>query len=113
MAVSAARARKLLIGFDNVSEAPHFDRTAFRTPRRIFATLGDDGGDVNFMFDPLQQEMFCEMAPHALAPVPGGWGRMGATCCDLKKIDEPTFIAALEAAYARASEPRGKRRAKR
>ena len=113
MAISAARARRLLLDFDNVSEAPHFDRVAFRTPRRTFATLANDGSDVNFMLDLVQQETFCEMAPHALAPVPGGWGRMGATRCELKKIDEPTFLAALDAAHARASEPRGRRRTKR
>ncbi len=113
MALSAARARKLLLRFDDVSEAPHFDRTAFRTPRRIFATLAGDRRDVNFMFDPLDQEAFCEMAPAALTPVPGGWGRMGATRCDLKQVDEPTFLAASEAAHARASQPRPSRRAKR
>jgi hypothetical protein len=113
VALSAARARKLLLRLDDVSEAPHFDRLAFRTPRRIFATLAGDGRDVNFMFDALAQETFCDMAPQALAPVPGGWGRMGATRCDLKKIDEATFLAAAETAHARASEPRGRRRAKR
>jgi len=113
VALSAARARKLLLRFDNVSEAPHFDRVAFRTPRRIFATLAGDGRDVNFMFDPLEQETFCEIAPHALAPVHGGWGRMGATRCDLKKVDESIFIAASEVAHARASQLRQSRRAKR
>jgi hypothetical protein len=113
VALSAARARKLLLGLDNVSEAPHFDRVAFRTPRRIFATLAGDGRDVNFMFDPLEQDAFCEMAPHALAPVPGGWGRMGATRCDLTKVDAATFAAAAAAAHARASQPRPSRRAKR
>jgi hypothetical protein len=109
VALSAARARKLLLRFDDVSEAPHFDRAAFRTPRRIFATLAGDGRDVNFMFDPLAQETFCEMAPHALAPVPGGWGRMGWTRCDLKKVAEPLFLAASETAHERASQPRKKR----
>jgi hypothetical protein len=113
VALSAARARKLLLRFPDAGEAPHFDRTAFRTPRRIFATLAGDGRDVNFMLDPLDQETFCEMAPHALGPVPGGWGRMGATRCDLKKADEPLFLAASEAAHARASAPRKGRRAKR
>ena len=113
MAVSATRARKLLLRFDDVSEAPHFDRAAFRTPRRIFATLAGDGRDVNFMFDPLAQETFCDMAPDALAPVPGGWGRLGWTRCDLKKVDEPIFLAAAEAAHARASQPPKTRRARR
>ena len=113
MPVSATRVRKLLLGLANVSEAPHFDRTAFRTPRRIFATLAGTGGDVNFMFDAFQQETFCEMAPAALAPVPGGWGRMGATRCDLKKVDEATFTAAAVAAHERASVPPDRRRTKR
>ncbi|HVV17219.1 MAG TPA: hypothetical protein VHH90_08460 [Polyangia bacterium] len=110
MPVTAARARKLLLGLGNVSEAPHFDRIAFRTPRRIFATLAGTGVDVNFMFDAFQQETFCEMAPAALAPHPGGWGRMGATRCDLKKVDEATFTAAAMAAHERASAPPPARR---
>jgi len=110
MALSAARARKLLLRFDDASEAPHFDRIAFRTPRRIFATLAGDGHEVNFMFDLDAQEMSCEMAPHALSPVPGGWGRMGATRCDLKKVNDALFVAASEVAHARASGRRPGRR---
>jgi len=113
VALSKARARKLLQRFEDVSEAPHFDRTAFRTPRRIFATLAADGRDVNFMLDPLEQASLCEIAPAALAPVPGGWGRMGWTRCDLKKVDEALFVAASEAAHARAAEARKSGRAKR
>jgi hypothetical protein len=113
VALTAARARKLLLGFAEASEAPHFDRAAFRTPRRTFATLAGDGRDVNFLFDPVDQDAFCEMAPAALAPVPGGWGRMGWTRCDLKKVDQTTFLAAAEAAHAWASRPRPGRRAKR
>jgi len=113
VAVSKARARKLFLQFEDVSEAPHFDRMAFRTPRRIFATLGGDGRDVNFLFDPLEQASFCEIAPEALAPVPGGWGRMGWTRCDLKKVDEAIFLAASEAAHARAAQARKSGRAKR
>jgi len=35
---------------------------------------------------------------------------MGATRCDLKKADEALFLAASEAAHARASQPRASRR---
>lgn len=113
MAISRARARKLLLRFEGVSEVPHFDRAAFRTPRRIFATLAADGRDVNFMFDPLEQATLCEIAPAALAPVPGGWGRMGWTRCDLKKVEEPIFLAASESAHARAAVARKSGRPKR
>ena len=32
--------RKLVLALDGVEERPHMDRTAFRTKRKIFATLG-------------------------------------------------------------------------
>src|SRR4051812_15239721 len=106
MAVTPQRARELALSLENTSAAPHFDRTAFRTPRRIFATLARSGQDINFMFDLALQKDFCARAPAAFAPVPGGWGRMGATRCDLSKVDARAFRAALEAAHARANAPR-------
>jgi len=109
MAVTPARARTLALSLENATSYPHFDRIAFRTPRRTFATLALNGADLNFMFDLEQQAHFCQLAPHAVAPVAGGWGRMGATRCDLKLIDLPTFKTALLAAHARANAPLAKR----
>ncbi len=103
MAVTPARARKLALSLEAANEAPHFDRAAFRTPRKIFATLANSGADINLMFDAALQEFYCEHAPHGFAPVPGGWGRMGCTRCDLKKIDEATLLSALTAAHALAA----------
>lgn len=103
MTVTSARARKLALSLPAASEAPHFNRTAFRTPRKIFATLANDGSDLNLMFDSGLQEFYCEQAPESIAPVPGGWGRMGATRCDLKRIDEATLLSALKAAHALAA----------
>lgn len=115
MPVTPKRARELALSLENATEVPHFDRAAFRTPRRIFATLARSGEDLNFMFDHALQKQFCDAAPEALSPVPGGWGRMGATRCDLKQIDAATFKAALSAAHARANAPKPKaaKRAKR
>ena len=112
MAVTPKRARELALSLENASSYPHFDRIAFRTPRRTYATLALSGEDINFMFDLAQQAHFCKLAPHAIAPVPGGWGRMGATRCDLKKIDAATFRRALEVAHARANAPRAKKSTK-
>ncbi len=103
MPVTAARARKLALSLENSSEAPHFDRAAFRTPRRIFATLGASGTEMNFMFDSELRDFYCEQAPKAFAPVPGGWGKLGATSCALGRVDEATFLSALKAAHARAN----------
>jgi hypothetical protein len=111
MPVTAARARKLALSLQDASERPHFDRAAFRTPRKTFATLANDGRDINLMFDSALQEFFCEQAPKAVAPVPGGWGRMGATRFDLKRVDEATLLSALKAAHALAA-PKAKTKRK-
>jgi hypothetical protein len=109
MTVTAAKARKLALSLEGVTETPHFERAAFRTPRRIFATLGPSGRDINFMLDPALQEFYCAQAPGAMSPAPGGWGKNGATRCDLKAVDEKTFLGALKAAHARARTPAPKR----
>jgi hypothetical protein len=109
MSVDAARVRELALVLPLASEAPHFDRVAFRTPRKIFATLNAGAGDLNLMFDPDLRDFYCEQAPHAFTPVPGGWGRRGATRCDLRKVDEPTLMSALQAAH-RLAMPKAKGR---
>lgn len=105
MAVTPKRARELALAQENATAYPHFDRIAFRTPRRTFATLALNGADLNFVVDLEQQAHFCKLAPDAIAPVPGGWGRMGWTRCDLKLIDAATFKTVLTAAHARANAP--------
>ena len=109
MPVSPKRAKELALALENASSYPHFDRVAFRTPRRTFATLALSGADLNFMLDLAQQRHFCEIAPHAITPVAGGWGRMGWTRCELRAIDAATLKAALFAAHARANAPPPKR----
>jgi len=99
MAVDAARARELALALPLASEAPHFDRVAFRTPRKMFATLSASAGDLNLLFDPDLRDFFCEQAPDAFTPVPGGWGRKGATRCDLQRVDEETLTSALRLAH--------------
>jgi len=109
MGVDPEQVRILALALPGASEAPHFHRLAFRTPRKMFATLDADARDLNLLFDPDLRDFYCEQAPHAFAPVPGGWGRMGATRCDLQAVDEATLISALQAAHQLAA-PKAKRR---
>ena len=102
MAVEPERARELALALPQTSEASHFDRAAFRTPRKIFATLDQTARDLNLMFDPDLRDFYCEQSPEAFTPVPGGWGRNGATRCELAAVDEATLVSALEAAHALA-----------
>ncbi len=109
MAVTPERARELALALPLASEAPHFHRVALKTPRKTFATLDAAAPDINLMFDPDLRDFYCEQAPHAFAPVPGGWGRMGATRCDLAAVDEATLTSALMAAHQLAL-PKTKKR---
>ena len=82
----------------------------FRVGGRIFATLASfREGFGNLMLDSEQQAAFVSEAPDLFLPVKGGWGRMGATRCDLTKVDEATLASALLAARGLA-EPKAKRR---
>lgn len=103
MPVTKARVRKIALSFENTTEVVHVDRPAFRTPRKIFATLPPGEAAVNLMFDVPTQEFFCEHAPDAMAPLPGGWGRMGMARCDLNAVDDATLVSALKAAHALAA----------
>ena len=109
MAVDPADARELALGLDGASEASHFHRVAFRTPRKTFATLDAEARDINLMFDAELRDFYCEQEPAAFRPVAGGWGRMGATRCDLTTVDLPTLTSALAAAH-KLAEPKPKRR---
>jgi hypothetical protein len=106
MPVSAERARALALALADASEAPHFHLAAFRTPRKIFATLDEVAPRMNLMFDLDLRDFYMEQAPDAFAPVPGGWGRNGATLCDLRVVDEATLASALKAAHLLAAPKR-------
>jgi hypothetical protein len=113
MAVSKAQVRKLALALEGATEVVHVDRPAFRTTRKIFATLPPNEQAVNLMFDPPTQEFFCEQAPGVIEPLSGGWGRMGMARCDLSAADEALVRSALKGAHALAApKPRKPRKAK-
>ena len=58
------------------------------------------------------RDVYCEHAPDAFSPVPGGWGRLGATRCDLARVDRATLSSALRAAHGLARPKPKARRAR-
>lgn len=98
---TAADLRRIALSLDGTTEAPHFDRTAFRVAR-IYATLAADGKTANLMLTPDEQALKCLTAPDCFSPVPNAWGRNGATTVTLAAIGKAELTAALELAHARA-----------
>jgi hypothetical protein len=94
--------RRIALSLEGTVEAPHFDRTAFKT-RRIFVTLAADGKTANFRFTPEEQEFKCLLAPGAFAPLPNAWGRQGMTSAILAELATDELEAALRSAWTRAS----------
>jgi len=103
--VTAARFKQLCLSLAGTSEVSHFDRLAYRTTRKMFATLPPDGRTANLLLVPELQAAVVESLPHAFQPVPGGWGRMGYTTVELAKVDENELVPVLCEAHALASEP--------
>ena len=93
--------RRIALSLDGVTEAPHFDRAAFKVAR-IFATMPPDGLTANLKFEADEQQLKCLTAPEAFAPVPGGWGRMGWTTATLKNLSADELASALQTAWAHA-----------
>ena len=101
--------RRLALALEGTSEAPHFDRIAFKVAR-IYVTLSADGRSANFMFTPDEQEFKCMLAPEAFAPVPNAWGRKGATTATLAKLSLAELKSALQMAWVHAVAKRPKRK---
>jgi hypothetical protein len=97
--------RKLALSLKGTSEAPHFDRAAFKVAR-IYATLAADGKTANLKFLPDEQELKCLTAPDAFAPVPNAWGRQGWTTATLSALHAEELAKALETAWQHARKKR-------
>ena len=106
---TANELRRLALALEGTTEAPHFDRAAFKAAR-IYVTLAAGGRTANFKFAPDEQELKCTVAPDAFAPVPNAWGRQGWTTATLSKLSLQELKAALAMAWAHA---RPKKKARR
>jgi YjbR len=98
---SAKEFRSTALALEGTTEAPHFDRSAFRVAR-IYATLAADGQTCNLKLAPDEQERKCLMAPEAFEPVPNAWGRQGWTTARLVALSPEQLAHALELAWRHA-----------
>lgn len=100
--------RRIALSLEGTTEAPHFDRAAFRVAR-IYATLDADGLTANLNLTPDEQEFKCMLAPEAFKPLPNKWGASGWTTLVLASLSEDDLRTALVMAYAHAL-PKPKRK---
>jgi hypothetical protein len=92
--------RRIALSLEGAEEGSHMGSPDFRVGGRIFATLASQSqGYGNLMLSPEQQQTFVEEAPEIFLPVPGGWGRMGATHLRLASASEEVVAGALRTAW--------------
>ena len=89
----------MALSFPGVIALPHFDRASFRVNKKIFATLLEKENLAMVKLPLAEQSVFCEIDRTVIYPVPGGWGRQGATYIELKKIKKLILKDALTIAY--------------
>jgi hypothetical protein len=79
----------------------HMAHPGFRVGKRIFATLDyHKPGCAMLKLNLDQRAMLIAAEPAMFAPVPGGWGKHGATILHLDQADEPTAESAVRMAYS-------------
>ena len=93
--------RRIALALEGTTEAPHFERTAFKAGR-IYATLPPDGRTANIRLSPEEQEFKCMLAPGAFSPIPNAWGKQGWTVATLVALSAAELKDVLEAAWRRA-----------
>ncbi len=78
--MTAANFRRIALSMPEAVEGSHFGQADFRVGGKIFATLAlESEGYGVLLLTPEQQAGMVEDEPNIFSPVPGGWGRKGAT----------------------------------
>jgi hypothetical protein len=97
--VSIDTFRKLALSFPDTEEQPHFNIPSFRVKKKIFATMWEKENKAMLKLSLISQSVFCSYNNSIFYPVPGGWGKQGATFVDLGKVRKDMFRDALTTAY--------------
>jgi len=88
--MTAQEFRALALSLPETTEQFHMEHPDFRVRGKIFATLGyPDAARAMVKLTAEQQEALVRSRPQVFSPLPGGWGRRGATL---------VLLAAAEAA---------------
>jgi YjbR len=97
--VSPATFRQLALSQPDVVELPHFDKPSFRVKGKIFATLWVHENRAMIKLPEVEQSVFCAMPGVIFHPVPGYWGKQGATFVELSLVTKSVLKEAMTIAY--------------
>ncbi len=93
--ISVSTFRNIALSFEGAEELPHFEKTSFRTKKKIFATLDIKKNLACLKLSLAHQSVFSAYDPSVIYPVPNSWGKQGWTYVDLGKVKKDLFSDAL------------------
>ncbi|MEQ8584222.1 MAG: MmcQ/YjbR family DNA-binding protein [Marinoscillum sp.] len=104
--VSPEDFQKIALGFPEVEELPHFEKTSFRVKKKIFATLDLTNLEATVKLSFTEQDIFSLGRAEVIYPVPNKWGKQGWTRVILKKVDKALLQTVLISAYCEVAPAR-------
>jgi predicted DNA-binding protein (MmcQ/YjbR family) len=91
--------RQIALSFPETTEEPHFEKTAFKVAKKIFATMNTVEMRATIRLSESDQDLFCLFDKTIMYPVPNKWGKQGWTHINLKAATEEICLEALTTAY--------------
>jgi len=104
--ITIEQARNMALSLPETEEKIHFHLAGFWIKNKIFATIHSDKNYVMVKLTPIDQSVFCSFNKEVIFPVPGGWGKHGATFINLKKVRKSMFLDALTTAWKTVAPPK-------
>lgn len=103
---SDALLRSIALKLPGTEEKPHFDMPSFRVAGKIFATARLNEPKAMLKLPAVLQEAMSAAHPGVIEPVPGYWGRNGATFIATDKVGKKLFADLVGAAWANVAPKR-------
>jgi len=97
--------RRLALALPGAVEMDHHGAPSFRVGGKIFSTVRPDASRLMVKLGPEDQDNLCAGHPEAITPVPGYWGRKGATYVALDRVDEELVKMLLGLAWRGIAPP--------
>ena len=97
--ISIITARQMALALPEATEEPHFHLASFRIKKKIFSTLWEAEKKMMVKLSLIDQSVYCSIDKNIIYPIPGGWGKQGATFIELANVKKQILKEALEAAW--------------
>lgn len=95
--------RSICGSLEDVSEQAHFEKTSFRTKKRIFATFDAKTNLVCVKLEEADQYIYNKLNPEIYWPLSNKWGSLGWTHVKIEAIEKDAFLEILMKAYSLSS----------